>query len=285
MNRYYETRKVAILGIFANLLLLILKLVVGFISGSQAMIADGFNSAGDIFTSAATFAGNKIASKPEDRNHPYGHGKAEYIFSMMISFSLLLVAYKIFHSSLNSIIKRETFTFSFWLVGVAAVTIVLKLTLFIYTRNIGRKEDNLLILANSEDHRNDVFVTSAALLGIIFGRYGIFIVDGIVGIIISFWVAYTALRIFSSSYHVLMDTNMDDNLKKDILHVILSIPGVDHVDEITAKPIGVSFIIIVKVSVPGNMTVEQGHGIAAQIRQKIKGCKRVGDVVVHINPA
>ncbi|MGE4283242.1 MAG: cation diffusion facilitator family transporter [Clostridia bacterium] len=285
MDRFQLTKKIAILGIAANIILLALKLTIGFFSRSQAMIADGFNSAGDVFASIATYAGNKIASQPEDSNHPYGHGKAEYIFSMIISFSLLLVAYKILIDSLNTIIDRKEFVFSWWLIGIAVFTIILKLILFIYTRNAGRREDNLLILANAEDHRNDVFVTSSTLLGIILGSQGIFWLDGVVGIGIALWIALTGIRIFSSSYNVLMDTNIDEMVKKDIIDTIESITGVEHVDDVTAKPIGLRFIIIVKVSVPGDMTVREGHSIAAQIREKVKSFKDTEDVVVHVNPA
>ncbi|MFZ5988111.1 MAG: cation diffusion facilitator family transporter [Bacillota bacterium] len=284
MDRFVLTKRIAILGIAANVILLILKLFIGFISRSQAMIADGFNSAGDVFASAITLAGNKIASQPEDHDHPYGHGKAEYIFSMVISFSLFLVAYKIFRSSLDSILNRQGFVFSIYLVAVAVITIVLKFGLFIYTRGAGKKTENLLILANSEDHRNDVFITSSTLLGIIFGYFGIFWVDGVVGIGISLWIAFTGIKIFLSCYKVLMDTDIDKVLKADVIKAIESIKGVEHVDDVKAKPVGVSFIVIVKVSVPGDMTVQEGHSIAARIKEKLKGFKNVSDVIVHVNP-
>lgn len=285
MDRFQLTKRIAILGILANAVLLLLKLTAGFASRSQAMMADGFNSAGDVFASVMTYLGNKIASQPEDKDHPYGHGKAEYIFSMVISFSLLLVAYKTFRSSLDAILTKKAFAFSWWLIGVAILTIVSKLLLFIYTSRTGRRMDNLLILANSEDHRNDVFITSSTLIGIVLGIRGIFWFDGVVGIGISIWIAYTGIRIFIGSYRVLMDTNMDGGLEENILEVIQSIDGVDHVDNVTAKPIGINFIVIVKVSVYGNMTVNESHHIAGQIRRKIKELKNVGDVVVHINPA
>ena len=284
MDRFKLTKRIAVLGIAANILLLIFKLAIGFLSRSQAMIADGFNSAGDVFASFMTYVGNKIASKPEDQTHPYGHGKAEYIYSMIISFSLLLVSYSILRNSLDAILNRETFIFSWWLVGIAVFTIVLKLCLFLYTRNAGRKSDNLLILANSEDHRNDVFVTSSTLLGIILGTQGIYWVDGVVGIGISLWIAYTGIRIFRSSYKVLMDTNMEGTLKAEITDTIEAIKGVDHIDDIMAKPIGVNYIIIVKISVIGSMTVNESHVIAAKIRAGVRKLGKVGDVVVHINP-
>ncbi|NLJ41960.1 MAG: cation transporter [Clostridiales bacterium] len=284
MDRYSEARRVALWGIGANIVLLIIKLIVGFISKSQAMIADGFNSAGDVFASIMTLTGNRISNMPEDKDHPFGHGKAEYVFSMIISFSLLLITYEILKSAIESIISRRSFTFSWWLVGVAVITILLKTALWIYTHRVGKRWNNLLIFANSEDHRNDILVTSGTLAGIIFGTGKLYWLDGVIGIGISLWIGYTGIRIFVSAYNVLMDTNMDDKLMERLQNEIESIPGVDHVDSISAKPIGVSFIIIVKVSVAGSMTVEAGHAVAAQIKERIKGNKNVGDVLVHVNP-
>lgn len=273
------------LGIVSNLILLIFKLIIGFISKSQAMIADGFNSAGDVFASLMTLIGNKIASRPEDRDHPYGHGKAEYIFSMLISFSLMLVAYKILSNSIKSIIYKEQVLFSRWLVIVAILTIIIKLSLFFYTNRAGKKENNLLIIANSEDHRNDVFVTSSTLLGIYLSGTGLLWADGAVGTGIALWIAYTSVKIFNSAYHVLMDTNIDSSLIESVEKVVDSIEGIDHIDKIIAKPVGVGYILIVKVSVSGSMMVHEGHSIAARVREKVKGCKYVKDVVVHVNPA
>lgn len=285
MDRFNRTKTIAILGIAGNLLLLCLKLLAGLSSRSQAMIADGFNSAGDVFASAMTYAGNRIAGKPEDQTHPYGHGKAEYIFSMIISFSLVLVAYKIFRSSLDSILQNRGFSFSWWLAATVLFTISLKLFLFIYTRRSGLREDNLLVLANSEDHRNDIFVSLSTLVGIVGGTLGVNWLDGAAGIGISVWIAFTGARIFHSAYNVLMDTNMDKKLKNQIESAVSSMNGVDHIDEIIAKPAGVSYIIIVKVSVDGNLTVNQSHNIAGAIRSQVRSLKNVKDVIVHINPA
>lgn len=285
MDRYKETNRVALLGIGANIILLIMKLLIGFFSRSQAMIADGFNSAGDVFASIMTLLGNRISSRPEDEEHPYGHGKAEYIFSMIISFSLLLVTYEILKRSLESVIERQSFLFSWWLVGVALITIVTKTSLWIYTHRAGKRWDNLLIKANSEDHRNDILLTTSTLIGIIMGMRGVYWVDGVVGIGISLWIGFTGMRIFVSAYNVLMDTNIDKKYMERLIRDIESIEGVDHVDNVNAKPIGVSFILIVKVSVDKTLTVEKGHAIASEIKYKVKNYKNVGDVVVHVNPA
>ena len=116
MNRYESTRKVGLLGIIGNIFLLIIKIGVALISHSQALLADAINSAGDIFSSIMTSIGNKIASVPYDDDHNFGHGKAEYIFSLLISIFMLFIAAKILIDSIISIITKEQFIFSYYLV-------------------------------------------------------------------------------------------------------------------------------------------------------------------------
>ena len=212
MNKHEAVNRVAQLGITGNIVLLIAKLIVGFLTHSQSMIADGLNSAGDVFASTMTFIGNKISSKPKDENHPYGHGKAEYIFSMIISFSLILVAVTIFRSALNSLINENYFEYSPWLVVVAVSTIIIKIFLYLIASKTGKEYSSLLANANAEDHRNDVFITTLTLVSIITGYYNLYIIDGVAGILISLWIAYTGFQIFTNSYIVLMDTNIDEDL-------------------------------------------------------------------------
>jgi len=283
-DRYGTIKKVASWGICVNILLLALKLTVGFAARSQAMVADGFNSAGDVFASFMTYLGNRISSRPEDPEHPYGHGKAEYIFSMIISFSLILIAYSVFKGALDAALKGEGILFSWGLVIVAVSTIAFKLALFFYTRMVGRNHDSLLVIANSEDHRNDIFVALGTLIGVVSGVYGIIWVDAVAGMIISVWIAVTGFKIFAGAYSVLMDTNIDKTIKDSIWKVVERVEGVDHVDSILAKPIGVGYIMIVKVSVKGSITVDEGHKVAAVIKGTLKKERNVSDVVVHINP-
>ena len=112
MNRYKSGKIASILGILGNLFLLIIKCIVGIITNSQAMIADSINSASDIISSILTFIGNKIASKPRDEDHHLGHGKAEYIYSMLISILIILVAITVFKDSLVSLFNPSIFNFS-----------------------------------------------------------------------------------------------------------------------------------------------------------------------------
>ncbi len=182
MERYNIVKKASILGILGNIFLLIIKTIIGFLSNSQAMIADSANSAGDIFASLMTFIGNKIASEPDDKTHNFGHGKAEYIFSLFISISMIFVSTKLLYDSAISLIHSETFTFSWFLVIVCIITILVKLSLYLYTKTLAKKYNNILLEANMKDHRNDCIVTFCTLVSILSGLFNFYILDGIVGI-------------------------------------------------------------------------------------------------------
>ena len=130
MNRFEETKKAGLFGIIGYIFLLIIKGTVGFVFKSQAMIADAANSAGDIFASLMTFIGNKIASTPEDSDHNFGHGKAEYLFSMFIAISMVVIAFKLLYDSVYTLINGSNLVFSWLLVAVCLATIIVKLSLY-----------------------------------------------------------------------------------------------------------------------------------------------------------
>ncbi len=205
MKKYQKIKLASILGIIGNLFLLIIKGIIGLTIKSRAMIADAFNSATDIFTSLMTLIGNKIASKPIDDDHDLGHGKAEYIYSFLISIAMIYMSIIIFKDSLITMINKETYTYSIWLIIICLTTIITKISLYIYTSRIAKKYNNLLIKANSKDHLIDSVITTLNLISCILAKYNIFILDSLVGIGISVWIIYTAIKIFVESYNVLMD--------------------------------------------------------------------------------
>lgn len=283
MDRYNDTKKISMLGIIANLFLFILKIVIATLSKSQGLLADAINSGTDIFTSIMTYVGNKIASKPGDKEHPYGHGKVEYVFSLIISICMIFLSFKILQNSFLSIITKQQLIFSYKLVIVCVITIIVKLSLYIYTRKMALIHENLLISAASEDHRNDVFVSLATLIGIICAKNGLDYVDGIVGIVISIWITYVAIKLFFSAYYVLIDTDINDALKEKITSVINESNSC-RLDSIKARPIGVNYILLMEISVEENITLEEGHEIAENIKREVCKIEKIVDAIVHVNP-
>ena len=285
MNRYNATNRVSIIGIIGNVFLLVIKGIVGFLSNSQSMIADFFNSFGDIFSSLMTFIGNKISSKEADEDHNLGHGKAEYIYSFLISIIMLLTAFSVIKRSIQTYINQETIKFSYILVIVSVTTIITKLGLYLYTKNVYKKYNNILIEANSKDHRNDCFITSLTLLSAIIGLYGYRIVDIIVGIIIGLWILYTGIKIFKDSYDVLMDKAMDEETREKVYELIKKHDEILKVNHFNATPVGYRYQISFTIFVDGSMTTFESHEIANQLEREIeKEMPEIYLTVIHVNP-
>lgn len=229
-------KRPGLLGILGNLFLLLIKGSIGFLSNSQAMIADSANSASDIFASLMTWIGNKIASEPQDESHNFGHGKAEYIFSLFISISMIVVAFKLLYDAIFSLINGSQMHFSWLLVVVCIITILVKLALYFYTNQLCKKYDNILLEASRSDHRNDCIVTSFTLLSILSTLVGLHFLDSIVGIGISIWIAFTGFKIFMESYHILMDQSVDEETKDLILHYVHNYKEIQKVDHLSSTP-------------------------------------------------
>lgn len=284
MDRYNVTKKAGLLGILGNLFLLIIKGSIGFICNSQAMIADAANSAGDIFASIMTWVGNKIASEPQDDSHNFGHGKAEYIFSLFISISMIVVAFKLLYDSIMTLICGSTITFSWFLVVVCIITILVKFSLFIYTNKLCKKYNNILLEANSKDHRNDCIVTTFTLISILATLVGITFLDGIVGTGISIWIAITGFKIFIESYNVLMDESIDEETKDLILRYVKNYKEIQKIEHISSAPVGYQYVVVLTICVDGNMSTFESHKLADNLEKDITSLEKVYNTIVHVNP-
>ena len=283
--KHKNIKMASILGIIGNIFLLIIKSIIGFITGSRAMIADAFNSAGHIFSSLMTYIGNKIASIPKDEDHNLGHGKAEYIYSLIISIIMILTSLIIFKDSLLTLIYKKTYTYSNYLIIVCIITIIVKLLLFIYTNKLYKKYNNILIKANSKDHLIDSIITTTNLISIILAKYNIYVFDGIIGIIISLWIIYSSITIFKESYDILMDKCINENTKKEVLAIIKKYPEIKKINHFNSTPVGYQYQISFTIFVDGNLKTYDSHAIADKLEKEITGTfDDIYLTVIHVNP-
>lgn len=283
--KFKDIKKASLFGIFGNLFLLLIKGIVGFISGSQAMIADAFNSASDILSSIMTFFGQRIASKPKDDDHNLGHGKAEYIYSMLISIIMIIMVFKVFKNSIVNLFTLEKATFTPWLIVVCIMTIIIKIGLFLYTNRLYKKNKSLLLKANRNDHRNDCILTSLNLIACVLGYYGIYFVDSVAGIFISVWIFIVAYKIFIESYDVLMDKSIDDETKEKVYKVISAHKEIKKINHFNSTPVGYMYQISFTIFVDGNLSTFDSHKIANNLEKEIdKKFPEIYLTVIHVNP-
>ena len=283
-ERFKVTKRAGIYGIVGNMFLLLIKAVVGFTSKSQAMIADCINSAGDIFASLMTFIGNKIASTPGDEDHNFGHGKAEYIFSLFIAISMIFVSLKTIIDAVITLFTGNEIIFSWWLVAVCIITIATKAFLFFYTRAMYKKYNNILLEASMQDHRNDCIITTFTLISILLSLKGINWFDSIVGIGISAWICKTGIEIFMESYNILMDVSIDEDTKDIILDLVHAYKEVKGVNGISSTPVGYQYIVVLTIAVDGNMTTFDSHKLADDLEKNIVELDKVYKAIVHVEP-
>lgn len=283
-ERFKVTKKAGIYGMLGNIFLLIIKAIVGFSSKSQAMIADSINSFGDIFASLMTFIGNKIASTPGDEDHNFGHGKAEYIFSLFIAISMIAVSLKTIFDALITLFEGNTITFSWWLIIVCIITILTKFSLFLYTRIMYKKYNNILLEASMQDHRNDCIITTFTLISILLSLKGIYWFDSVVGIGISAWICRTGIKIFMESYNILMDISIDENTKDIILDLVHAYKEIKGVNGFSSTPVGYQYIVVLIITVDGNMTTFESHKLADNLEKNIVELDKVYKAIVHVEP-
>lgn len=284
MERYSDIHKATIAGIAGNIFLLIIKFIVGFLSKSQALIADAANSAGDIFASLMSYIGGKISRAPSDDSHNFGHGKAEYIFSLFISLSMIFVALKLIYDSVISLFNPKEISIPNLAIIVCIITITIKLILFVYTRFLSKRTDSILIKALKQDHRNDCIVTTFTLISIILSMFGIYWFDGIVGIGISVLICITGIKLFIDSYNVLMDSSMDDETKQKILDIVKNYPSIQKINHLTSKPVGYKYLISISIYVDGNMSTFDSHQIADKLEKELNSLNSVYLSIIHVNP-
>lgn len=284
MNKTDTIKRVGIFGVIANLGLLVIKFLVGFMSKSQALIADAVNSLGDVMSSLLTYAGGKISSVPEDSDHEFGHGKAEFVASFLIGIIMIAMSADMIYNSIKSVIYNERFVFSWYVALTPIITIIVKFAMYIYVMKLAKESSSLIITANAKDHKNDMLVSLGVVIGIVFGYFGIFVADGIIGAVISISIAVTGIKIVKEAYEVLIDRCIDVSKTELLKQEIEEMENVRHVDSIKSKPTGALHMLIVKISVDPDMTVRDSHKIAGKIRGELTKKEGIYDVIVHVNP-
>lgn len=282
-EKYIE--KASILGIIGNIFLSIIKGIIGFTTNSQSMIADALNSIGDVFSSLMSYIGNKIARTPRDEDHDLGHGKAEYIYSLIISEVIILVGLNTIYKSIISIYKNEVFIPNVFLIIVCIITIITKLGLYLYTNKLYKKYNNILLEASSKDHISDIFITVSNLIAIILSFMNVLYIDGIIGILICIWLIKNGVELFIKSYNVLMDKTMDLNTKDKVLNIVKKYKDIKKIQHFNTTPVGYQYQISLTIFVDGNMKTIKSHEIADKLEKEIiENIEEVYLAVIHVNP-
>ncbi|MFJ7647481.1 cation diffusion facilitator family transporter [Lysinibacillus sp. NPDC097279] len=279
------------ISLISNIVLTILKIVVGTLFHSPVLLADGYHNAGDVIASGAALTSMRISKLPADEDHPYGHGKAEVISSAIVGIILIIAALYIAYESITAFFhepEKASLTAFF----TAIISLVWKLILYVYTIKIGKKTNSKGLIATAYDHLADVYASIAAVLGIGLALVGelttIHILtygDPIAGIIVTILVFKLAYGMLLEAIDTLMEKSVSRDTLDNFASLILTIPEVKRIDRLRAREHGHYVLVDLRVSVPGGLTIQEGHDIIRKIKKTImEKHQNVEEVLIHLNP-
>ena len=279
------------LGLGINIILSAVKTIFGVLSHSPALLAEGINSVSDVayYVVASIFV--RLANKPADTEHPYGHRQLESIASLVVGAFVVATAVKVFWDSVDKIwdlldgelTSLGAHPFALW---VALGTVAIKIVLFLYVRKLGQETRNPVVDALAYDHRNDILSASAASVGIFLGQRGLPWVDPLAGALVALLILRTGIFILRESSMQLMDNVPSRKLAKQIQSVLSGLTGVKQLEELQAHRFGSYLVVNLTIGIDGKLTVEQGDKIATSVEDTIYNVfPDILRVHVHYHPA
>lgn len=284
-ERFRKSKIASWIGIWAGFFLTLFKISAGISGRSQAMLSDGFHSLSDIFASFLALTSVKISQKPVDRDHPYGHGKAESIAALSISFLLFGISIVLAYRALSALFLKIRIVPGLLPLVAALVSILSNASLSRYTYYIGKKFDNLAVLASSYDQRADALSSIPALIGIAGARLGYTFLDPLAGLAVTLFIFRMGIKILLPSLRELMDTSLPEDFIEEIRKGTLSVEGVRKIDDIKTRHMGWRNSIDLSVEIDANLSIEEGHEISNRIEKSlVQKLKNIGNLMIHINP-
>lgn len=273
------------IGLFSNIALTIFKFFAGILGLSRAMIADAMHSFSDILTTIIAYIGICVGERPADEDHPYGHGNAETIAASLVSLIILVIGVWTGISAILAII-HEQFKAPLNIALLAAIiSIIVKESLFRYTIKVGEKSNSPAVVADAWHHRSDAYSSIAALIGITAAKFSFLFLDPLAGVIISGFIISISFRLMRENVGIMMDEKPHPAFINNIRTIVGGIEGVRKIDSIKVHRRGPKFTIDLEVSVDSEISVDEGHRIAANIREVLLSkIQNIRDVMVHVNP-
>lgn len=278
------------LSLITNLILAILKVSVGILAHSSALLADGINSSSDVIYNAVVSIFIRAAKKPADDEHPYGHSQFESVGALIVSAFIITAAFTIFWTSVQSLVEylqgnSEFSSSSHFALYAALFTVGLKTVLYFYTRGLGKKTNNPSVMAITLDHRNDICSASAVVAGTLMTQLGYPWADPLAGAVVAIVFLLSGIEILRDTVDILMDTVPGKALDNEIRQLLQDIPGLEDIEKIQAHRFGQYLVINLTIFVASNISVNEGDRIADNVETKLlDNVDYIRAVHVHFHP-
>lgn len=274
----------SVVGIFCNVLLFSVKLAIGLILSSLAVTADAFNNLSDAASSIISFVGVKMAGKPADAEHPFGHGRIEYIAALIVSFLVIEVGFTFFKSSISKIMHPEEITFDPVPFIILILSILVKLWMAFFNNKLGKRIDSKVMLATAADSLGDVITTSATVISIVICHFTSINVDAIAGLIVSGIVIWSGVSIAKDTLEPLIGQRVPSELYQKITDMVESYEGIVGTHDLIVHNYGPNrSMATIHAEVPNDVSIEASHEIIDRIERDAKKELNIL-LVIHMDP-
>ena len=288
MDERYNNLKLAERGarisILAYIALSLVKVGIGYISGSEALSADGINNTTDIIASVAVLIGLKIARIPADEDHPYGHFRAETIASLVASLIMIAVGLNVLYNAVQSIIHFKAKAPDLISAAVAVLCAGVIYFVYRYNKKIAVKINSAGLMAAAKDNLSDAWVSIGTAIGIIASQFGLPWIDPLAAVIVGILIIKTGWEIFRESSHNLTDGFSKEELDS-ITENIKLVAGVEKVKVIRARALGNNILIDATVGVRADLNVVEAHSITEEIERNLKNDFNITEAMIHVEPS
>lgn len=287
VTKKHYIKQVTIVGMIVNIALSVIKLLIGFIGNSQALIADGIHSFSDLTTDFSIIFGVKFWLRPADKDHPYGHQKIELLVTIFIAFVLMIIGLSILFKAIFSLHSDTKETPQLIAFVVAVISIISKELLYRYTVKKSEILKSSALKANAWHHRSDAISSLPVAVAIIISSIfpNLAFVDYIGAILVSIFIIYPAFKMIKDSVSNLLDESVDKETFEEISKIASNVPNVIDAHDIRTRKIGEAIFVDMHILVDKNITVKEGHDIAKAVKKTLlKQNSNILDVLIHIEP-
>ncbi len=273
-----------ILSIGVNALLIILKLLIGFIFGSISLIADGFDSVLDIVSATVAGIGERISRKPPDEDHPFGHQKFQQISSLVIVFTMVVSSYFIAEESIKRLISAIPYKLEIWILIAAIISLVAKLSISLALLKIGKRIQSPVYVANAKNYRTDAIASVFVIIAYIGTQFDVWWLDPACAFVIVALILYTGYEISKMSLPELLDKGPSEEVKEELRQIVLSFPEVKEVHIIRLRSVLGMFTGDFHILVEPRLSIRKAHEISEKVKTKLESSGQFRDLVIHIEP-
>ena len=273
-----------VVGILCNALLCTAKIAAGLLTGAVSIVADGINNLSDGGSCVVSLLGFKMAGKPADDKHPFGHGRIEYVAGLIVSFIIVLMGVELAKTSLDKIFHPEEISFSWITPAVLGISILVKLWMCFFNRKMGEKLDSAVLRATAMDSLSDVAATSAVLAGFVIGYWARVNLDGYLGVLVALFILYTGVSTAKGTLDLLLGEAPDPEFVKQIQQEVLSYPEIIGVHDLIVHNYGPGHSVVsLHAEVPCDVDILKIHDTIDNAERDLKK-KFDCEVVIHMDP-